>query len=71
MAVNDNYLNEGISFIVVSIKKNRNCHVREISKEFIEQGLIRDIKFMLFLILRSIFIPLSILHGSLEIISIR
>ena len=49
MAVNDNYLNEGISFIVVSIKKNRNCHVREISKEFIEQGLIRDIKFMLFL----------------------
>lgn len=49
IAVNDNYLTEGISLLVVSIKKNRMCHVRDISTEFVKQGFIRDIKFMLFL----------------------
>jgi 4-hydroxy-3-polyprenylbenzoate decarboxylase len=48
-AINDAYLSEGISLVVLSVKKNRMCHVREISTEFVKQGLIRDIKFMLFL----------------------
>ena len=47
--INDKYLSEGISLVIMSVKKNRVCHVREISEEFIKLGLIRDIKFLLFL----------------------
>jgi 4-hydroxy-3-polyprenylbenzoate decarboxylase len=49
VAINDAYLSEGISLVVMLVKKNRICHVREITTEFIKRGLIRDIKFMLFL----------------------
>ncbi len=47
--VNDTLLPEGISLVVFSMKKNRISHVSEISTEFLKQGLIRDIKFLLFL----------------------
>jgi len=49
IAVNDTFLGEGISLVVFSVKKNRIRHIREISTEFMRQGLIRDIKFLLFL----------------------
>jgi 4-hydroxy-3-polyprenylbenzoate decarboxylase len=49
VAINDTCLSEGISLVVLSVKKNRICHIREISTQFMKQGLIRDIKFMLFL----------------------
>ena len=49
IAVNDTFLAEGISLVVVSVKKNRIGHIREISTELLKQGLIRDIKFLLFL----------------------
>jgi len=35
--------------VVLSVKKKRINHVREISAEFMKQGLLRDIKFLLFL----------------------
>jgi 4-hydroxy-3-polyprenylbenzoate decarboxylase len=47
--INDAYLTTGISLLVLSVRKNRMCHVREISTEFVKQGLIRNIKFLLFL----------------------
>jgi 4-hydroxy-3-polyprenylbenzoate decarboxylase len=49
VAVNDTFLAEGISFVVLSVKKNRISHIREISTEFMKQSLLRDIKFLLFL----------------------
>jgi 4-hydroxy-3-polyprenylbenzoate decarboxylase len=48
-AINDRFLSEGISLIVLSVKKNRICHLKDLSSEFIKQGLIKDIKFLLFL----------------------
>jgi 4-hydroxy-3-polyprenylbenzoate decarboxylase len=48
-SVNDTFLQEGISLLVLSVKKNRISHIREISNEFLKLGLIRDIKFLLFL----------------------
>jgi len=47
--INDTFLGEGISLGILSVKKNRIGHIREISREFIRQGLIREIKFLLFL----------------------
>ena len=49
VAVNEAFLPEEISLVVLSIKKNRIRHVREISSEFMRQRLIRNIKFLLFL----------------------
>jgi 4-hydroxy-3-polyprenylbenzoate decarboxylase len=49
VAVNDTFLLEGISLVVLSVKKNRISHIREISTEFMKQSLVRDIKFLLFL----------------------
>jgi 4-hydroxy-3-polyprenylbenzoate decarboxylase len=49
IAFNDTLLSEGISLVVLSVKKNRKSHVREISNELMKQGIIRDVKFMLFL----------------------
>ena len=49
LAINDTYLPEGISLVILSIKKNRIFHVREISTELLKQGLIRDIKFLVIL----------------------
>jgi len=49
VAVNETFLPEGISFVVLSIKKNRINHIHEISSDLMRQGLIRDIKFLLFL----------------------
>jgi 4-hydroxy-3-polyprenylbenzoate decarboxylase len=49
IAVNETFLTEGISLVVLSVKKKRINHVREISAEFMKQGLLRDIKFLLFL----------------------
>jgi 4-hydroxy-3-polyprenylbenzoate decarboxylase len=49
VVINDSCITEGISLVVLSVKKNRMCHVREISTEFMKQGLIRNVKFMLFL----------------------
>ncbi len=49
VAVNDTFLPEGIFLVVVAVKKNRINHLREISTEFLKQGLVREIKFLLFL----------------------
>ncbi len=49
VGVHDTYLKEGISLVVVAVKKNRISHVREISAEFLKQGLVRAIKFLIFL----------------------
>jgi 4-hydroxy-3-polyprenylbenzoate decarboxylase len=49
IAINDRFLSEGISLIVITIKKNRICHLRDLSAEFMKKGLIKDIKFLLFL----------------------
>ncbi|MCX6247419.1 MAG: menaquinone biosynthesis decarboxylase [Bacteroidetes bacterium] len=48
-AVNETFLADGISLAVVSVKKNRANHIREISNQFFRQGLVRDLKFILFL----------------------
>lgn len=49
VAINDTFLLEGISLVVLSVKKDRISHVREISAEFMKQGFVRDIKFLIFL----------------------
>ena len=49
VAINDTFLSDGISLVVLSVKKNRICHIRQISTEFGKMGLIEDIKFLLFL----------------------
>jgi len=49
VAVNDTFLLEGISLVILSVKKDRVSHVREISAEFLKQGFVRDIKFLIFL----------------------
>ncbi|MGA2823526.1 MAG: menaquinone biosynthesis decarboxylase [Bacteroidales bacterium] len=49
VAVNETFLPEGISLVVLSVRKKRMNHIREISAEFMKQRLVRDIKFLLFL----------------------
>lgn len=49
IAINDKFLSEEISLVVLSVKKNRICHLRDLGSEFIKKGLIKDIKFLLFL----------------------
>jgi 4-hydroxy-3-polyprenylbenzoate decarboxylase len=42
-------LRDGISFAAFSLIKNRTGQVREISAEFLRLGLVKDVKFILFL----------------------
>jgi 4-hydroxy-3-polyprenylbenzoate decarboxylase len=49
IAVNDTFLADGISLVVLSVLKNRTCQIREISAKLFNQGLIHDVKFVVFL----------------------
>ena len=49
IAINDNFLGDGISLVVITLKKNRLNHIREISTSLLNQGLIKGVHFLLML----------------------
>jgi 4-hydroxy-3-polyprenylbenzoate decarboxylase len=47
--INDSLLQEKISLVILSVKKDRKNHTREIGAEMLRQGFIKDIRFLLFM----------------------
>jgi 4-hydroxy-3-polyprenylbenzoate decarboxylase len=48
-AILDDLLDEQISLVIISLKKARRNHIQEISKSLVSRGLIRNIKFIIFM----------------------
>jgi 4-hydroxy-3-polyprenylbenzoate decarboxylase len=47
-AMRSDLLEEGISLVIVAVKKARKHHVRQIAADLLEKSLVQDVKFILF-----------------------
>jgi 4-hydroxy-3-polyprenylbenzoate decarboxylase len=47
-SINDSFLEKGISVLILSVNKTRPGQLREISRQIVLRGWIRDVKFILF-----------------------
>jgi 4-hydroxy-3-polyprenylbenzoate decarboxylase len=48
VAINDGLLQDGISLVVLAVKKNRLGHIRDLGMALLSEGLISNVKFIVF-----------------------
>ena len=48
-AVNDNLLSIGISLVIITIHKGKQNHIRDLSQKLVDEGMVKEIKFVVFL----------------------